>query len=600
MKTKHLLSLSSLLLALNSFAQSEVMLQGFYWDSYIDTQWTNLEKQADELSTYFNYIWVPQSGNCNSSGNVMGYMPVYYFDHNSSFGSEAQLRSMIKTYKEKGTGIIADVVVNHRNTIGWFGFPSETYKGTTYQMLSTDICRNDDGGKSLTEANRQGVSLSPNNDTGDGWDGCRDLDHKSANVNKSIKAYLDYLLNDLGYTGFRYDMVKGFTASFVGDYNSTANPAFSVGEYWDGTGSIKNWINGTSVNGKPQSKAFDFQFRYRVRDAVNGGDWRKLSAASENNDGQPLVFDANYKQYAVTFVENHDTQYRSPSDPLDPIKKDTLAANAYMLAMPGTPCVFLPHWKAYKKELKLMIEARKLVGITDVSTYTNHTNVQACHANIVQGTKGKLLVSVGKTPTLNLPASGYVQLLSGKGYCYLVSADTDLSSWQETVARIEDEEAAEPFTPHTATIYVRNENNWTKTNFYIWDSNNNSQLNGGWPGKTIADTKDVAGYTWHCQTFTIPAADYYFNAVFSAGSGSPQTVDVTLINEDRYFVITTSQSGGKYLVTDVTAEVESASISAPTIDAHSDSPLYDLTGRRVTSPLPRHIYIQNNKKTIFK
>lgn len=35
-----------------------VMLQGFYWDSYDDTQWTKLELQANELSQYFNLIWV--------------------------------------------------------------------------------------------------------------------------------------------------------------------------------------------------------------------------------------------------------------------------------------------------------------------------------------------------------------------------------------------------------------------------------------------------------------------------------------------------------------------------------------------------------------
>lgn len=27
-----------------------VMLQGFYWDSFNDSQWTNLESQADELA----------------------------------------------------------------------------------------------------------------------------------------------------------------------------------------------------------------------------------------------------------------------------------------------------------------------------------------------------------------------------------------------------------------------------------------------------------------------------------------------------------------------------------------------------------------------
>lgn len=34
-----------------------VMLQGFYWDSYEDTKWTNLTSQADELSKYFDLIW---------------------------------------------------------------------------------------------------------------------------------------------------------------------------------------------------------------------------------------------------------------------------------------------------------------------------------------------------------------------------------------------------------------------------------------------------------------------------------------------------------------------------------------------------------------
>ena len=39
-----------------------VMLQGFYWDSFDDSQWTVLEKKADDLSGYFDLVWVPQSG----------------------------------------------------------------------------------------------------------------------------------------------------------------------------------------------------------------------------------------------------------------------------------------------------------------------------------------------------------------------------------------------------------------------------------------------------------------------------------------------------------------------------------------------------------
>lgn len=36
-------------------------------------------------------------------------------------------------------------------------------------------------------------------DTGDDFDGCRDLDHTSANVQKNIKLYLHFLLEEMGY-----------------------------------------------------------------------------------------------------------------------------------------------------------------------------------------------------------------------------------------------------------------------------------------------------------------------------------------------------------------------------------------------------------------
>lgn len=251
-----------------------VMLQGFYWDSFDDSQWTVLEKKADDFAGCFDLVWVPQSGKAAASKS-MGYDPLYYFNQNSSFGTEAELRSMIKTFKAKGIGTIADVVINHHGTnSGWFGFPAEAYKGVTYQHRSTDVCANDDNGKAAAEARRTGVQLSPNDDEGEGWDGMRDLDHKQANVQKIVKAYENYLLNDLGYAGFRYDMVKGFAGSHIGDYNTAANVKYSVGEYWDGNANtVKSWIDATSK----KSAAFDFAFRYTVRDAVNANDWRKLA-----------------------------------------------------------------------------------------------------------------------------------------------------------------------------------------------------------------------------------------------------------------------------------------------------------------------------------
>ena len=133
-----------------------VMLQGFYWNSYDASNWKKLETQADELSKYFNLIWIPQSGNCG--GESMGYDDLYWFDnYKSAFGSEEELRSMISTFKQKGLGTIADVVINHRKTLtNWVDFPKETYKGVTYQLLPTDICKDDCSGKTATWAKENG------------------------------------------------------------------------------------------------------------------------------------------------------------------------------------------------------------------------------------------------------------------------------------------------------------------------------------------------------------------------------------------------------------------------------------------------------------
>lgn len=582
---KFLILLTALCSTLCSHAQGwpadyeGVMLQGFYWDGFADSRWTTLEKQSDELARYFSLVWIPQSGNCD--GQSMGYNPKYYFDQNSSFGTERELRSLISTFKSKGIGTIADVVINHRqNLSNWCDFPREVYKGQTYEMLSTDICADDDGGKTQTWASQNGYKLSSNKDSGEGWDGMRDLDHASANVQKCINAYEDYLLNDLGYTGFRYDVGKGFAAKYFGQYNAAAKPQFSVGEVWDSNQTIKDWIDGTKVNDVRQSAAFDFQFRYLVRDAVNAGNWSKL--ASSNS----LIYAADYRRYSVTFVENHDTENRGKGAEQDPIKSDTLAANAIMLALPGTPCIFLKHWMDCKHDLKLMIEARHLVGITNTSAYNAMGSKTEYYAARVQGKKGNLIAVVGKTPWAYTAPDGYKELCSGHHWRYLVSEEVDTKGWDTIVKRIEDETAAENqedpgFKPHTATVYVRTELDWKNVNFYTWDSNNNTQQNGNWPGQSITSTKVIDGQTWYYATYNIPTSKYYVNFVFSTGSGSPQSVDVTGVAEDRFFVVSSQLAGGKYLVDDVTDQTGIHDILMPTDEGTTDA-IYDLQGRLAT------------------
>lgn len=640
-----------------------VMLQGFYWDSFSQSQWVKLEKQADELSQYFTLVWLPQSADCG--GTSMGYDDLYWFPghYNSSFGTEAELRSLIKTFKQKGIGTIADVVINHRkNVSNWVDFPAETYNGVTYQLQSTDICANDDGGATKTWATQNGYSLSSNNDTGEGWDGMRDLDHKSTNVQNNVKAYLKMLLNELGYVGFRYDMVKGYSASFTKMYNEDANPQFSVGECWDGTNTIKNWIEGTGKT----SAAFDFQFRYTVRNAANNGDWRKLI---QQNDGNwPLVSDnynnGVYKQYAVTFVENHDTEKRSNAAQ-DPIKKDTLAANAYLLAMPGTPCIFLTHWRDCKQAIKAMIDVRRFAGIHNMS---NYNLVQANNAKYAafssEGTKTKLLVMVGDTK-MYTPADNWVKVLEGYHFAYYLdkganTAWIDLASGEyegtqkamltavtstagaqlvyttdgstptanstkvasgtkidvtgnmtlkvglligSTVSGIVTRTYTEPapVEKKTIDIYVNTDKvGWNGVNFWTWGGDDShAPANGKWPGDKVSTTTTIGGKQWYAKQYTINGDEDFVNFVFSTGTGSPQTIDITNITTTKYFEISDQKDGTKHLVNDVT-DVYTDINEVKSQQSEARKYIYDLQGRKVSSLQKKGIYIVNGKKVVIK
>lgn len=609
-----------------------VMLQGFYWDSYRASKWCNLEAQADDLAPYFSLVWIPQSANC-SSGRSMGYDDLYWFsNYNSSFGNEAELRSMIKTFKSKGIGTIADVVINHRNTqTSWTDFPVETYRGLTYKMNSTDICSDDDKGGTLTWANKQTpkVSLSSNKDTGDGWDGMRDLDHNSSNVQNVVKAYLDMLLNDFGYAGFRYDMVKGYAGKFTGIYNTAAKPGFSVGEYWDGDVSkVTTWINATKVNGTPTSAAFDFPIRYAVRDLI-ANNW-----GSKAKDG--IISNTTYRQYAVTFVENHDTEYRSSDNQQDPIRKDTLAANAYILASCGTPCVFYKHWQAYPTDIKMMINARHIAGITNTSNTTFNVKM-GLNYNVLktEGSKGTLYAVMGTNANNYTPQYGYTEILRGYHYRYLLSNSSNVA-WidlpsghyddvqKARLTAVSDKQGAqlvyttdgteptaqsrkaasgteieipmgtttlkvglltgstvsavatrtyeiskpEAFTPYNITVYVNVDNvGWKSVNFWAWEdmSGENFTTTGKWPGDAVTATKTIDGKKWYYKTYRIAKRDNMISFVFNTNSGNTQTINVYDLKKDTYIEISNEKDSQKHYTIKDVTDIMSTGINIQTV-----------------------------------
>ena len=511
-----------------------VMLQGFYWDSYADSRWTLLTAQADELSQYFQLIWVPNSGMTSDyyefKRQTMGYDPCFWLDHNSCWGTETELRQMIQAFKQKGTGIIEDVVINHKNGLSsWVTFPDETNGTYTIKWDNQNysaICRND-------ECNSNGYKTTGAYDTGDNFDGYRDLDHTNADVQANVKTYLDYLVKELGYVGFRYDMVKGYSSKFTGMYNLSAQPQYSVGECWDGTKSVVvNWLNGTKQDGQIQSAAFDFPLKYVINSAFASGSWSQLASATA------LANDPAYQRYAVTFVDNHDTYRES-----DRLKNNVCAANAYILCMPGTPCLFLKHWQQNKGTLKRLIALRRAAGINNQSEIVMAQSQANGFVLNVKGTKGSLLLVLGSA---DMSTGDWQQALQGKNFEVFASKDVSLTALNAITDEDEEPEDNSPVTvPDFCTIasgetcaFFEAPNSWGDIRCWRWDTQYNYTTNQ-WPGVsctllgTTAKGKKVWKWTYR---ETERKSQQSSNQGIIFNDGTNQTDDLTFVNGGYYTI----------------------------------------------------------------
>lgn len=590
-----------------------VMLQGFYWDSYSDTKWTNLTSQADELSKYFSLIWVPQSGWCKSTTDNMGYYPIYWFDQRSAFGSEDDLRTMISTFKKKGTGIIADVVVNHKNGMSkWCDFANETVKGKntgkTYSVTwdntgYTQICNNDEA-NTATKSEAKG-KIKGAADTGLGDTGCRDLDHTNPTTQQNIKTYEDFLLNEMGYTGFRYDFVKGYDPKYIKMYNEASKPKFSVGEYWHGAvttaskkddhpfGGVKDWVEATGKT----SAAFDFPMKYLIKSAFDDGNWKLLAT---NYTTSTLV--GIEPQYAVTFIDNHDTG--EPHVNPDPLRANVEAANAYILALPGTPCIWISHWKPYKYTIKKCILARKIAGVTNTSSIIKSEGQDNGYVLIVKGNNGNVMLLLG-SPTYD--TTGYQLACEGLEFKYYVSNGLDISE----VNSIKREDTGHVI-PSFCTVndgevcafFEQPESSNWKGDITCWAWDKSGNYTGGtWPGSKCekvgmtSDGKNVWKWTWNrnyvkdktapaSTTASLPTGIIFTNKKAGSDSGA-QTLNMAFKN-------------GNYYGDNVTYG-NATGISVIKANAQGGDSWYNISGSRLSSkPTQKGVYIHQGKKVVVK
>ena len=548
MRNKIFITLCVGLLTLNSIQaqapanSNAIMLQAFYWDSNAATSWSQLYNMAGDISGYFDYAWLPPSA--FSSGGT-GYHPKQWSNQESAWGSAEKLKQLINYLKSHNCKAIADIVVNHRDNVSnWCDFYPDNF-GTygSFQFTSAHICRDDEANyDSKSECKGQ---ITGANDTGEKYGAARDLDHTNTYVRNAVKAYLKWMRNEMGYSGWRYDVAKGFSAQYFGEYNDAGGAEISVGEYWDGDyNALWNWVNGT---GK-KSMAFDFAFKFS---ALNGG----LASNSYGNmawmDGSTprpagLVHSPQSRRYAVTFIDNHDT-YREASK----YNGDVQKANAFMLSSPGIPCVFYPHWRDNKTAIQNMMKARKAVGLHSESD-VQVQNTSGYYKAYGKGTCGEMLTFIGSNNSQwagDAPnGGGWTLNCSGTGWAIYTKIDQTScnTAYQQKITNGVNPPPCTKFTSLTITAEVPAA--WTAPKIHAWVIGGAQITTGAWPGQAMTKvsgnkfTITFSGFAETCEVGVV------INN--GAASGTLQTIDLTATEKNTCWTIENAPTvGSKYNAT---------------------------------------------------
>ncbi len=402
----------------------DVMLQGFYWDSYKttakhgDTKWASLNAQASEIAAYFDLVWLPPSAKASGHDNGgVGYIPRQYSNQNNAWGTRADLEKFITAMHAGGTKVIADIVINHAgNESSWCDYLIQdfgqfgVFEPDASWICNTDEVNNDSKAGSCkgkaTGASDQGYLGEAN------YPDARDWDHSNPEVRSMFEAYLKWMKNEMKFDGWRYDYCKGFKGQYINQYNKAAANYFSVTEFWDGNpATLQSYLNDCGYN----TLTFDFATKYTAfNDGIAAGNYGGCRGAGLPGAGK--------SRWAVTFVDSHDSYQRDGNEFCGAgnsmkaaNKGKVLQANAYILSMPGVPCVFYPHWKEYKANISKMVLARQATGVHSQSAVSDEAGSGFYKATIT-GTNGEIRLLLGPNSGYNSTPSGYTLADKGDNY----------------------------------------------------------------------------------------------------------------------------------------------------------------------------------------
>uniref|UniRef100_A0A7S3RCW7 Fibronectin type-III domain-containing protein n=1 Tax=Strombidinopsis acuminata TaxID=141414 RepID=A0A7S3RCW7_9SPIT len=379
-----------------------ILLQAFNWDSCLNKSpggWYGVVKGSVQklAESGIDMAWLPPPSDCVDE---RGYLPRKWYNLNSKYGSDADLRGLIQDLHAAGISSVADIVINHRcaaeqdNQGKWTVFKEPDWE--RWAIVGNDPSGLG-GGAQSTGMN---IEYAP------------DIDHTNRKIQEDAKAYMKWLMDDVGFRALRMDFVLGYCPSFQERYVRSVGTPYAVAEYWHGDVQVlKNYINAT----KGCVAVYDFPVYYTLKSAIHGNDFGSL-----NHDGRLPGVMGQDPVRSVTFVENHDTAHLEIVGGKFGNNEQVCRAYAFILTHSGIPSIFWSDWadrgENVQKQLSELCKVRKSIGIHCESKVSIDRAQGGLFASYVDGTNGTVAFKMG-TNDWAPKGGGWTVRASGHEYC---------------------------------------------------------------------------------------------------------------------------------------------------------------------------------------
>lgn len=400
-----------------------VMMQYFEWDLPNDGRlWVQLKEDAKHLADIgVTAVWIPPAYKADNPAN-QGYSAYDLFDFGefdqkgavrTKYGTRKELEEAIAELHRHEISVYLDAVMNHkagadfterfqaqevdpqdrekpvkepREIEGWtgFNFPGRkaTYSDFEWHWFHFTGVDRDEVEK------RNGVFriMGEGKSWASGVDGefgnydylmFADIDHSHPDVKEEMIRWGGWASKTFGLDGMRLDAVKHMDDSFIREFiqrvrKECGDKFYAVGEYWKkDIESLVKYLDAVDY----EVNLFDVCLHFNFFQASQQG--RDYDLRNLRNDA--LV--SRRPQQAVTFVDNHDSQWGSSLESQIQGWFKPLAYGLILIAKEGYPCIFYGDYyrlgdkeSPHRKIIDICLEARRRFAYGEQTLYFDHGN----------------------------------------------------------------------------------------------------------------------------------------------------------------------------------------------------------------------------------